>query len=300
MTNEWSTRFNCGSTGDLLEIVDMIDDDVLQDTARLATSVAGTDFAAITLVDTNRIWFAATNGFEAKWTDREGSFCDRTVTTGKRFIVPDALSDRRFCDADFVVGEMGMRFYAGLPLEAHGGKVVGTLCVASRQPSVLISEEQFRHLAILAEITLDRLDQRFANIRQATLIGQARELSSAIVSEATSIAKDAARLAASVENHQVSVEAAARGVRQVVHLDREIHDSLIGPGRPAKASSRLPDLPAAIESQIDLHSTISVMMEDDVDQAVGSAATVKSRTSSFELQAQRLIELTSLLDDSIS
>jgi GAF domain-containing protein len=55
------------------------------------------------------------------------------------------------------VDALGLRFYAGFPLETASGQAVGTLCVIDRQPRFLEPEEAglLRELANVALLLLD-------------------------------------------------------------------------------------------------------------------------------------------------
>ena len=65
--------------------------------------------------------------------------------------VPDALQDARFADSPFVAGEPRVRFYAGAPLAAADGSLLGALCVVDRRPRQL-DEQQLALLRDLADL----------------------------------------------------------------------------------------------------------------------------------------------------
>ena len=106
--------------------------------ARIAARVLGVPIALVSLVDADRQWFKARYGLDVRETSRDISFCGHVVANDERLVVPDAQVDSRFVDNPLVVGEPRVRFYAGVPLRAPQGEVLGTLCAidhAPRQPS---------------------------------------------------------------------------------------------------------------------------------------------------------------------
>jgi GAF domain-containing protein len=90
--------------------------------------------AAVSLVDADRQWFKARVGLDASETARDISFCGHAITRQETMVVEDALRDPRFADNPLVLGEPRIRFYAGTPLTAPGGQLVGTLCLIDRRP----------------------------------------------------------------------------------------------------------------------------------------------------------------------
>jgi signal transduction histidine kinase/CheY-like chemotaxis protein len=106
----------------------------------------------------NRVWFKSCVGLETTETPRPEAFCDTTVRVGAPLIVPDLAADERFADHPLVTGEFGARFYAGLPLRAANGQVVGTFCLIDREPRGL-DDEQLTALADLAAIAENELSQ---------------------------------------------------------------------------------------------------------------------------------------------
>lgn len=75
--------------------------------------------------------------------DREESFCDVVVATGKWMAVPDATVDPRFSGlASVVSGEIGA--YLGAPLRDPNGRIVGALCVIDPIGRVLTPDDTWR------------------------------------------------------------------------------------------------------------------------------------------------------------
>ena len=85
--------------------------------------------ALITLVDRDRVWFKSRIGLAACDAARDTSFCGHAIVVPELFVVPDMLQDSRFADHPMVIGEPGLRMYAGAPLLLRSGHVAGMLCM---------------------------------------------------------------------------------------------------------------------------------------------------------------------------
>lgn len=118
---------------------------------RLATQIFDVPIALVTLVDEDQQWFKAECGLDIDSTSRDVSFCNYTILTDDLFVVPDAASDQRFCENPLVLGDPGIRFYAGAPLIIREGIRLGAFCIIDRVPRVL-SPEQIGQLRDLANI----------------------------------------------------------------------------------------------------------------------------------------------------
>ena len=90
--------------------------------------------AAITFVDSDRVWCKSALGLPSREVGREASFSDRTIEAASPLIVPDALADPEFASHPMVRERGGIRFYAGVPLEDADGYRVGAVCVMDAVP----------------------------------------------------------------------------------------------------------------------------------------------------------------------
>ncbi len=124
------------------------------------TGIASTLFevpiALVSLVDADRQWFKSRHGLAAEQTPRDVSFCGHAILQHDLFIVPDARADPRFADNPLVTGPPHVVFYAGAPLSAVDGSLVGTLCLIDHTPRELSLAQQAT-LRSLAEITQEEL-----------------------------------------------------------------------------------------------------------------------------------------------
>jgi len=109
---------------------------------RLAKIVTRTPISLLSLVDAQRQWFKSRQGLDASETPRDISFCGHAILGEGLFIVPDATKDPRFADNPLVTSRPAIRLYAGCPLKAPDGQVVGTLCVIDNRARDLAPDER--------------------------------------------------------------------------------------------------------------------------------------------------------------
>jgi diguanylate cyclase (GGDEF)-like protein len=111
-----------------LDLVDTPAEGRFDRITRLAQRVFDAPFAMIALMEEHRQWFKSAMGHLIIETPRAESFCKFTIAQDSPLVVHDAASDSRYFDLP-VVFDMGVRFYAGIPIRSVDGKAVGTLCV---------------------------------------------------------------------------------------------------------------------------------------------------------------------------
>lgn len=102
--------------------------------AALARDLAGTQAALVSLVYSDRNWFAGIANFpyadQCRWT----SFCTHLVADPDAPLwIEDACQDFRFARNPYVIADPHLRFYAGIPILVNGF-AVGSLCVLDGEP----------------------------------------------------------------------------------------------------------------------------------------------------------------------
>lgn len=116
--------------------------------------------AAVNMIGSDHVFFAASVGIGETDMRRDVSFCGHAINQLEIMVVPDAAQDERFHDNPLVTGDANVRFYAGVPLRSPGGLALGALCVLDNKPHLNFSEEDQRRLLELARIVSDRLELR--------------------------------------------------------------------------------------------------------------------------------------------
>ena len=140
----------------------------------LAASICNVPMAAITLIDRDRQWFKASVGIDDPETPREDAFCAYTILKPDALEVDDATVDDRFRTNPLVLGDMQIRFYAGMPLITGSGHALGALCVIDRTPRHLdaAQRESLRQLTTVVERLIDA---RTESLRQQQALRDSEE-----------------------------------------------------------------------------------------------------------------------------
>lgn len=136
-----------------LDILDTAPEECFDRITRLASQLLDTPIALVSLVDASRQWFKSRVGLDARETPREIAFCAHTILGHEPLVVNDVAHDARFQNNPLVTGELGIRFYAGMPLRCGEGGAMGTLCVIDQKPREFGQREIgiLRDLAYMAE-----------------------------------------------------------------------------------------------------------------------------------------------------
>jgi PAS domain S-box-containing protein len=163
------------------EVLDTPPEQAFDDLTLLAAHICKVPSAMVSLVDEHRQWFKSRIGVTAAETSRDIAFCAHTILhADKVFEVRDAQVDARFADNPMVTGASQLRFYAGAPLVAPDGHVLGALCVTDTVPRKLNPDQlnALRALSrhVVSELELRRQSQQLrgeiADRRQAEILMQ--------------------------------------------------------------------------------------------------------------------------------
>jgi signal transduction histidine kinase len=119
----------------------------------LAVRLLEVPVALVSLVDRDRVGVGATE------VARDAGVFSSAILQPEPWIIEDAQTDPRACGHPLATGEVGMRFYAGVPLTVPDGHVLGTLCVMDHRPRSL-DADQLDLLVDLAAVVVDELELR--------------------------------------------------------------------------------------------------------------------------------------------
>jgi diguanylate cyclase (GGDEF)-like protein len=106
---------------------------------QLAARLSGARIGIMSVVGERQVFIkssfgAKQAGIELGQPLRDYWFCSHVVASGEPLVVTDTAEDRRFRSILIVTAEPGVRFYAGVPLHAPGGEIIGTLAVLDIEP----------------------------------------------------------------------------------------------------------------------------------------------------------------------
>lgn len=118
----------------------------------LAQAFFGSNLAMVSIVGSDRQWFASRLGTTITGSSRQAAFCAHTILQDEIFVVRDARADKRFAGSPLVAGEPHIRFYAGVPIMLTPGVGLGAVCVADQTPKSVGAggRDVLRNLAALA------------------------------------------------------------------------------------------------------------------------------------------------------
>jgi len=133
---------------------------VLRRLAETAQKVFKVELAVVSLVNGDRLYYGNNTDVMPESVPLDLSFCQYTVADGAPVVIPDVRADARFTDNPLT--ELSyINFYAGYPLHASDGTVIGSFCLqgSRSRPGEAVSIEALRGMALQAEAELQRYEK---------------------------------------------------------------------------------------------------------------------------------------------
>jgi GAF domain-containing protein len=145
---------------------------------RLACELLGTPYGFVTVVDERRSFWKSCIGVDSTaLADRQNpvgeSFCQYVIATDEAVVIDDARLDPMTRDNPSIES-MGVIAWAGFPVRAPNGQILGTFCVVDSRPRRW-SDQDRRTLQVLAQAAGGEVGLRIAadEAAQATRAAQA-------------------------------------------------------------------------------------------------------------------------------
>ena len=169
------------------KVLDTPSEKELDEIAFLASVICDKPIGLVSMVDQNRDWVKAKYGSDISEIPRSECFCQLTFSKPDEvLIINDALEDDRVKNSEIVLGDPGIRFYAGAPLVSPNGYVLGALCVVDTVPGSL-SSDKAKGLKILASRVMYYLNTRRVLMSQQDKIFESEEILANITDEAPGV-----------------------------------------------------------------------------------------------------------------
>ncbi|WP_269901764.1 GAF domain-containing protein [Paenalcaligenes faecalis] len=112
-----------------LEILDTQNDPAFDNLTQIAANLFDVPISVVSLVGADRAWFKSSVGLNITQLPRKGSFCCRAITVDQLLVIEDTLQDSESTSSPLVTDSPFIRFYAGAPIRAENGLMLGTLCL---------------------------------------------------------------------------------------------------------------------------------------------------------------------------
>ncbi len=146
------------ATLDSYKAMDSVPKKAFDRITRLVADIFSAPMASISLIDQEQEWFKSPVGISASQAARDVSLCAEMIEKQEPVVVEDASTDPRFADNPLVSGTSAIRFYAGAPLIAPNGMVMGALWIADTVPRFRMTKNQLDQLASLADIAMSEME----------------------------------------------------------------------------------------------------------------------------------------------
>ncbi|KAI9910187.1 hypothetical protein PsorP6_010533 [Peronosclerospora sorghi] len=126
--------------------------------AQVAAKRLGCPIGVVTMIDDERFYAVGDYNLppEARTLPRDEVLCMHSVYAQKPLVIKNPQRDMRFSKMP-CVDNLGVKFYAGFPLRAQSGEVIGNLCAIDAVAHNNISTKDYSTMETLAKLASDLL-----------------------------------------------------------------------------------------------------------------------------------------------
>jgi len=260
------------------QVLDTAPEQVFDDTVQLTRSLFGVQTSVVSLIDDERQWFKAKVGLDVCETDRDVAFCTYAILQSDVMVILDAKNDTRFADNPLVTGAPFIRFYAGAPLTTPTGFNIGTLCIFDPAPRATFSAVERRHLAMIAEIVIDRLETRRLQAERSRDADAIHGVSESLQEAALALDEKAQTLSTLAQSGTSEADRAATGVRNLVSMGGNVERVI------SDITGEIDQSAAAVQSTSAAVQALAVRLSG-IDTVAGEIAAIASQSKMLALNA---------------
>lgn len=139
---------------------------VFDQLAAFTATMLNTPIAMINFVDRDKVWTKANQSGEVGNTvERESSLCSMAILSDSFTVYEGIVDPERPClmSNPLLAAEVGLRFYAAVPITTREGFKVGVVCVVDQKPRTF-TEEDKRQLETVAAMVQHEMSKRIGEI----------------------------------------------------------------------------------------------------------------------------------------
>ncbi len=145
---------------DYFDVLNELPDRYFSNLAQIIALSFKAEIALVSLVGETEVYFKGNHGMQGtNKVDRGQSLCSLAILDPEPTVFTDALKEPCLLSNPLVIGEFGLRFYAGAPIITKEGFNIGTVCIVGKEPRIFSTQEK-ELLVLFAQNAMIELESR--------------------------------------------------------------------------------------------------------------------------------------------